>query len=320
MSERALAWILINVVIVTLLVLDLAVFHRKSHVIGFREALGWAGFWVALAVVFGGVLYFWMGPQPALEYFTGFLIEKSLSVDNLFVFLLIFSYFQVPRAYQYKVLFWGILGALVFRALFILTGVVLIQRFHWIIYIFGAFLVYSGIKMARQHGAEVHPERNPVLRLFRRWMPVTADYEKDRFFVHRGGQWFATPMFVVLLVVETTDVVFAVDSIPAILAITKDPFLVYTSNAFAILGLRSLYFALAGLMALFRYLHYGLSAILVFVGVKMMAEGFDVHIPTLVALGVVAALMAASVLASLLHPAKNVPEPAPEGHEGGPKE
>lgn len=311
MSERALAWILINVVIVTLLILDLAVFHRKSHVIGFREALGWAAFWIALACGFGVVLYFWMGPQPTLEYFTGFLIEKSLSVDNLFVFLLIFTYFQVPRAYQYKVLFWGILGALVFRAIFILTGVVLLQRFHWIIYVFGAFLIYSGIKMATQHGTEVHPEKNPVLKLFRRWVPVTQDYEKDHFFVRRDGRWFATPMFIVLLMVETTDIVFAVDSIPAILAITQDPFIVYTSNAFAILGLRALYFALAGLMELFRYLHYGLSAILVFVGVKMMAEGFDVHIPTVAALGVVAGLMTVSVAASLLHPVKRPGDGAP---------
>ena len=283
-----------------MLVLDLGVFHRRTHVVKFREAMLWSAIWIALAAVFAVIVYFWHGRGPALEFVTGYVIELSLSVDNLFVFLLIFRYFQVPTVHQHKVLFWGILGALVMRAVFILAGVGLIRRFHWIIYIFGALLVYSGIKLFRQENAEIHPEKNPLLRLFRRWIPVTKDYEGDKFFVRRPGL-YATPLFIVLLVVETTDVLFAVDSIPAILAITLDAFIVYTSNVFAILGLRSMYFALAGMMELFHYLHYGLSLVLIFVGGKMLVSHYY-QVPTEIALGVVAGILTISVVASMLHP------------------
>ena len=282
--------------------LDLGVFHRRAHTVKFREALAWSMVWIALAVIFAVVVFFWHGRTPALEFVTGYVIELSLSVDNLFVFLLIFRFFQVPAVHQHKVLFWGILGALIMRAVFIAAGVGLIQRFHWIVYVFGAFLVYSGIKLFFQEEAEIHPEKNPVLRLFRRFVPVTKDYEGDKFFVRRAGL-YATPLFVVLLVVETTDLLFAVDSIPAILAITRDAFIVYTSNVFAIMGLRSMYFALAGMMEMFRYLHYGLSLVLVFVGAKMLLSHY-LEIPTPVALAAVAGVLAISVIASVANPKK----------------
>ena len=295
-----LFWILFNAFVVAMLVLDLGVFHRRSHTVKFREAMIWSTVWVALAVIFAVVIYFWHGRASSLEFVTGYVIELSLSVDNLFVFLLIFRYFQVPPGHQHKVLFWGILGALVMRAIFIAAGVGLIQRFHWVVYVFGAFLVYSGLKLLRQGEAEIHPESNPVLRLFRRWVPVTKDYEGNKFFVRRTGL-FATPLLVVLLVVETTDLLFAVDSIPAILAITRDAFIVYTSNVFAILGLRSMYFALAGMMEMFRYLHYGLSLVLMFVGSKMLLSHYY-EIPTVMALSAVASILLLSVAASLLKP------------------
>lgn len=301
MSSQVLLWIAFNIFVLAMLALDLGVFHRKAHVVKIKEALAWSAFWIALALLFNLVVYFWRGPETALEFLTGYLIEKSLSLDNLFVFLLIFSYFRVPPLYQHKILFWGILGALIMRAVFILTGITLIQEFHWVIYIFGGFLILSGIKMGLQKDKEIHPERNPVLRLFRRFMPVTDSYKDNKFFIKRAGRYLATPLFVVLLVIETTDVIFAVDSIPAILAITLDPFIVYTSNVFAILGLRALYFALAGLMRLFHYLHYGLSAILVFVGIKMLlAEIYK--IPVAIALGVVASILLISVIASIIRP------------------
>jgi tellurite resistance protein TerC len=281
-----------------MLVLDLGVFHRQSHTVKYREALIWSAVWIALAIIFTVVIYFWHGRTPSLEFITGYVIELSLSVDNLFVFLLIFRYFQVPPVHQHKVLFWGILGALIMRAIFIAAGVGLIQRFHWIVYVFGAFLLYSGFKLLRQGEAEIHPEKNPVLRLFRRWVPVTKDYEGDKFFVRRTGL-LATPLLVVLVVVETTDLLFAVDSIPAILAITRDAFIVYTSNVFAILGLRSMYFALAGMMEMFRYLHYGLSVVLMFVGAKMMLSHYY-EVPTVLALGAVAGILLLSVAASVL--------------------
>jgi tellurite resistance protein TerC len=283
-----------------MLVLDLGVFHRNTHTVKYREALIWSAVWIALAAIFAAVILFWHGRTPSLEFVTGYVIELSLSVDNLFVFLLIFRYFQVPPGHQHKVLFWGILGALIMRAIFIAAGVGLIQRFHWIVYVFGAFLVYSGIKLFRQGEAEIHPEKNPVLRLFRRWVPVTKDYEGDKFFVRRSGL-FATPLLVVLVVVETTDLLFAVDSIPAILAITRDAFIVYTSNVFAILGLRSMYFALSGMMEMFRYLHYGLSVVLMFVGTKMMLSHYY-EVPTAVALGAVAGILLLSVVVSVLRP------------------
>jgi tellurite resistance protein TerC len=283
-----------------MLLLDLGVFHRRAHTVKFREALVWSAVWIVLAVLFAVVIFFWHGRTPALEFVTGYVIELSLSVDNLFVFLLIFRFFKVPPDHQHKVLFWGILGALIMRAVFIAAGVGLIQKFHWIVYVFGAFLVYSGIKLFFQEEAEIHPENNPVLRLFRRWVPVTKDFEGNNFFVRRPGL-YATPLFVVLLVVETTDLLFAVDSIPAILAITRDAFIVYTSNVFAILGLRSMYFALAGMMEMFRYLHYGLSLVLVFVGAKMLVSHY-LEIPTMVALSTVAGVLAVSVIASILNP------------------
>lgn len=289
-----------------MLVLDLGVFHRRAHTVKFREALAWSVAWIALAAAFAVVIFFWHGRTPALEFVTGYVIELSLSVDNLFVFLLIFRFFQVPAVHQHKVLFWGILGALVMRAIFIAAGVGLIQRFHWIIYVFGGFLVYSGIELFFQKEAEIHPEKNPILRLFRRWVPVTKDYVGNKFFVRNPGL-YATPLFVVLLVVETTDLLFAVDSIPAILAITRDAFIVYTSNVFAILGLRSMYFALAGMMEMFRYLHYGLSVVLMFVGAKMLLSHY-VEIPTHLALAAVAGVLVISVVASVANPKKKATE------------
>jgi len=296
-------WVAFNVFVVLLLILDLGVFNRKSHTIAFREALLTSFGWIALAMVFALLLYFWHGHTTTLEFLTGYVIELSLSVDNLFVFLLIFRFFKVPPEHQHKVLFWGILGALIMRGIFILLGVGLMRRFEWLAYVFGAMLVYSGIKLFTQKDMDIQPERNPVLRVFRRFVPVTPDYEGNKFFV-RQPRLLATPLLVVLLVVETTDLIFAVDSIPAILAITLNAFVVYTSNVFAILGLRSMYFALAGMMDLFHYLHYGLSIVLIFVGIKMIL-GHHVHIPTVVALGVVAGVLTISVLASVLHPQKS---------------
>lgn len=307
MSNELWRWIGFNVFVLAMLALDLGVFHRKSHEVKIKEALAWSGVWIALALAFNTVLYYWRGEQAALEFFTGYLIEKSLSVDNIFVFIMIFAYFKVPALYQHKILFWGILGALVMRALFIATGVALIQKFHWVIYVFGAFLIVTGLKMALQKDKEIHPEKNPVLKLFRRFMPVSTQYDGDKFFTKSGARRFATPMFVLLLLIETTDVIFAVDSIPAILAITTDPFIVYTSNVFAILGLRALYFALAGVMQRFHYLAYGLAAILVFVGAKMMLVDFY-KLPIAVALGVVAGILAVSIVASLARPQKILPE------------
>jgi tellurite resistance protein TerC len=287
-----------------MLVLDLAVFHRKAHAVKFKEAIGWTVFWISLAAIFAVAVYFWRGRHVAMDFTTGYLIEESLSIDNLFVFLLIFRYFKVPSNLQHAVLFWGIIGALVMRFLFIWAGVALINRFHWVIYIFGVFLIYTGIKLVKSENSEVQPENNPVLRAFRKFMPVTRDYHGRKFFVRERGL-HATPLFLVLLVIETTDVAFAADSIPAVLAITRDPFIVYTSNVFAILGLRSLYFALAGLMDAFHFLHYGLAVILSFIGVKMLISNF-VHLPTWIALGVVALVLALSVVASLVFPKKAV--------------
>jgi tellurite resistance protein TerC len=309
MSENLWGWVLFNLFVLAMLALDLGVFHRKAHEVKMKEALTWSAVWIVLALAFNAWVYHSRGPQAGLEFFTGYLIEKALSVDNVFVFLLIFTYFRVPAEYQHKVLFWGILGALVMRIIFIAAGVALIQKFHWIIYVFGAFLVLTGIKMALAKDKEIHPERNPVLRLFRRWMPVTEQYEGDRFFVRRDGRRWATPLFVTLLLVETTDVIFAVDSIPAILAITQDAYIVYTSNVFAILGLRALYFALAGFMKLFHYLHYGLSLILVFVGVKMLLA--DVYkVPIAWSLAFIAAVLAVSIALSLLWPKSEKPAEA----------
>jgi tellurite resistance protein TerC len=301
MSSQVWMWVAFNVFVLAMLAVDLGVVHRRAHEVTLKEALVWSGIWIALALLFALGVYVWYGSQPALEFLTGYLIEKSLSVDNIFVFVLIFSYFKVPPRYQHEVLFWGILGALVMRAIFIFAGIALLQRLHWIIYVFGALLILTGIKMAMEKDKEIHPDKNPLLKLFRRLVPVTEDYHADHFFVKQAGHYAATPLFIVLLVVETTDVIFAVDSIPAILGITVNPFLVYTSNVFAILGLRALYFALAGVMQLFHYLHYGLSAILVFVGAKMLlADVYKLSVG--VALGVIAGILLIAVIASLMRP------------------
>ena len=301
MSSQVWMWVAFNVFVLAMLAVDLGVVHRRAHEVTLKEALVWSGIWIALALLFALGIYVWYGSQPALEFLTGYLIEKSLSVDNIFVFVLIFSYFKVPPRYQHEVLFWGILGALVMRAIFIFAGIALLQRLHWIIYVFGALLILTGIKMAMEKDKEIHPDKNPLLKLFRRLVPVTEDYHADHFFVKQAGHYAATPLFIVLLVVETTDVIFAVDSIPAILGITVNPFLVYTSNVFAILGLRALYFALAGVMQLFHYLHYGLSAILVFVGAKMLlADVYKLSVG--VALGVIAGILLIAVIASLMRP------------------
>jgi len=286
-----LFWILFNLFVLSMLALDLGFLHRPGHAVKFREALVWSVVWVGLACVFAVLVYFWHGHAPAVEFVTGYVIELSLSVDNLFIFLLIFRYFRVSPDHQHKVLFWGILGALLMRGVFIVVGIGLIRKFHWITYIFGALLVYSGIKLFRQ---------SDDLRLFRRWVPVTEDYEGDKFVVRRMGL-YATPLLVVLVVVETTDLLFATDSIPAVLAITLKPFIVYTSNVFAVLGLRSMYFVLAGMMEVFHYLHYGLAVVLILIGGKMMASDYF-QISTGVALGVVGGVLLVSVLASLLHP------------------
>jgi tellurite resistance protein TerC len=285
---------------VVVLTFDLGVLHRRPHVIKFREALGWSAAWILLAASFAVLVYFWHGRGATLDFVTGYLIEQSLSVDNLFVFLLIFRYFRVPAQHQHKVLSWGIMGALAMRAIFILLGVSLIHRFAWITYVFGAFLVYTGIQLFRHKEMQVNPEGNLLIRAFRRWVPVTPDFVEGKFLVRRKGL-YATPLLIVLLVVETTDLLFAVDSIPAVLAITTDPFIVYTSNVFAILGLRSMYFALAGMMEAFHYLHYGLSVILVFIGAKMLLAEFY-PIGTHVALAVVIGVLAISIAASVLHP------------------
>lgn len=292
-------WIVFAVAVVAMLALDLGVFHRRAHQIRFREALAWSFAWFTLAFLFMWVIYFWRGPDDALAFLAGYLIEWSLSADNIFVFLLIFSYFRVPTEYQHKVLFWGIVGAVVMRAIMVTAGVVLIHRFEWIVYLFGGFLIVTGVRMAFQKEGELHPERNPVLTLVRRLFPVTKRYHDGRFIIRRLGQKAVTPLFVVLTVVESTDVVFAVDSVPAVLAISTDPLIVYTSNVFAILGLRALYFVVSGLMQLFHFLKYGLSLILVFVGAKMILS--DVYeIPVAVALGVVATILLLSIVLSLI--------------------
>lgn len=313
MPHQVWLWAGFIVFVLMMLAIDLGLFHRKAHEVSLKEALIWTAVWIILALFFNAGLWYWRGSQPAMEFLTGYLIEKALSVDNIFVFVMVFSYFRVPPIYQHKILFWGVLSALVMRAIFIAAGVALLEYFHWLIYVFGGFLIITGIKMAVVKDKEIHPERNPVLRLFRRMVPVTEDYEGDRFIVKRDGRRWATPMLITLLFVELTDLIFAVDSIPAILAITRDAFIVYTSNVFAILGLRSLYFALAGVMRLFRYLHYGLATILVFVGLKMTLV--DIYkIPVAVSLGTVAAILVASVLLSLMRPE---PQRAKQKREAG---
>jgi tellurite resistance protein TerC len=310
MIDQIWLWIGFNLFILGMLAVDLGVFHRKSHEVTFKESMIWTAVWVGLAMLFNIGVWQYYGSQKALEFFTGYLIEKSLSVDNVFVFALLFSYFAVPPVYQHKVLFWGILGALVMRAIMIGAGAALIAKFAWVIYIFGGFLILTGLKMIFKRSEEIHPERNPVVRWFKRLMPTTSDYRGDKFFVVENGVRYATPLFVVLLLIEFTDLIFAVDSIPAIFAVTTDPFIVYTSNVFAILGLRSLYFALARVMHKFHYLKLGLGVILSFVGVKMLLAHTTYKIDTLVSLGIVALILAISVVMSLLRPAAPAPTSA----------
>lgn len=291
-------WVTLIAVIVALLLVDLLVVHRKPHVIAFREAAIESAVWVALGLIFAVVMLWWQGGQAAGEYFAGYLIEKSLSVDNVFVWAVLFSYFAVPPQYQFRVLFWGVFGALVMRAGFIFAGVALIERFDWVLYVFGAFLLFTGVKIARHSGTEVHPERNPVLRLVRKVLPTTNQYDGQRMFTRVNGAWVATPLFTVLVLVEATDVIFAVDSVPAILAVSREPFIVFSANAFAILGLRSLYFLLAGMAGRFRYLNVGLGIILGFVGIKMLIADFY-HLPVALSLMIIALILGASIWASI---------------------
>lgn len=307
-----LPFILFTALILALLLLDLGVLQRRAHSIGLKEAAVLSGMWVVLALLFNVLIYFmyenrWLGlghgsnlsgNEAALQFLTGYLVEESLSVDNIFVFVVIFSYFGVPSKYQHKILFWGVLGAIIMRFIFIITGSVLIARFEWILYLFGLILIISGWKMLMQKEMEVHPEKNVFIRLAKKWFPVTEGFEPPRFFIRKGGRLWVTPLLIVLITVETTDVVFAVDSIPAVFGITRDPFLVYSSNMFAILGLRSIYFVLAGAMKSFHYLKYGLSIILIFIGAKMLVADF-LHLPILASLGVVCGVLTTTVWMSL---------------------
>ncbi len=298
-------WILFNLFALGMLALDLFVFHRRGRIVRPHEALAWTGLWIGLAAAFAGLIFFWQGHQAALEFVTGYILELSLSVDNLFIFLVIFRYFSVPEQHQRSVLFWGVLGALLMRGLFILAGVGLIHRFHWIFYVLGALLIYSGVRLGFMREHQVDPAKNPAVMALRRWMPVTDEYQDGHFFV-RGWKGkpglYATPLLIVLAVIETTDILFAVDSIPAVLAVTLNAFIVYTSNVFAILGLRSMYFAISGLMRVFRFLHAGLAVVLILVGLKMIAADYF-QVSTLVTLGAVAAVLMVSVVASIAYPA-----------------
>jgi tellurite resistance protein TerC len=293
-------WVGFSLFILTMLSLDLGLFNRKAHTIRYREAWIWSGVWITLALIFAGLVFYYQGSERGFEFLTGYIIELSLSVDNLFVFLLIFSYFRVPAQFQHRVLFWGVMGALIMRLTMIFVGAELIHRFHWIIYIFGGFLVYTGIKMFRQDEIEIHPDQNPVIRLVTRFLPIARHYDEEKFFTRIDGKLTGTLLLLVLIVVEVTDLVFAVDSIPAIFAITTNTFIVYTSNVFAILGLRSMYFLLAGVVEKFRYLRTGLAIVLTFIGVKMLLVAVGIHIPIKLSLVFVALVLAGSVVASLL--------------------
>lgn len=298
METPIIFWIIFNVFVLVMLALDLGVFHRKTHEVSLKEALTWTFIWVSLALIFNTIIYYWRGQQQALEFFTGYLVEKALSVDNIFVFIMIFTYFQIPSKYHHKVLFWGIIGALIMRVIFIFAGVALIEKFHFTIYIFGALLIYTGYRMFYHNNAKINPDKNPVIRFFKKFMPVTPDLHEDRFFTKLNGRRYATPLFLVMILIETTDLIFAVDSIPAILAITQDQFIVYTSNVFAILGLRSLYFALAGVVHRFWLLSYGLAIVLIFVGIKMILVDFY-KIPIEWSLLFIATIITGSIFLSL---------------------
>src|SRR4030042_5476552 len=301
METSIVFWIVFNVIILTMLVLDLGVFNKRAHKIAVKEALIWSAVWITLALAFNVFVLIQFGKTKALEFLTGYVIEYSLSVDNIFVFILIFSFFSVKPQYQHKILFWGILGALVMRAIFIFAGITLINRFHWIVIIFGGFLIYSGIRMLFQkEEISVEPEKNRIVRLFRKFLPVTETLHGESLFVRQNKRLFATPLFLVLLVIESSDLIFAVDSIPAILAISQDTFIVYTSNIFAILGLRSLYFAVSGIMGFFRYLKVGLAIVLAFVGFKMLASYIHVEIPILLSLAIIISILVISILASII--------------------
>jgi tellurite resistance protein TerC len=292
-------WILFNAMVLIMLALDLGVFHNKLHVVSVKEALVWSGIWIFLALCFNGFIYYMFGETKALEFFTGYVIEKALSVDNIFVFVLIFSYFHIPAIYQHKVLFWGIVGALIMRVIFIFAGVALLEKFHWTIYIFGGILIFTGIKMLFNKDKKIEPDKNPVIKLFKRIIPTTNELHGDKFFIKQNQKNYATPLFVVLIMIEITDLIFAVDSIPAILAVTQDHFIVYTSNVFAILGLRSLYFALANIIERFKYLAVGLAIILVFVGLKMVIIDFY-KIPIHFSLLIIVLILSVSVFFSLI--------------------
>jgi tellurite resistance protein TerC len=296
-------WIAFNLFVLAMLAVDLGVFQRRAHEIRFREALTWVVVWVSLALLFNFGIFSLQGHEAGMQFLAGYLVELSLSVDNLFVFLLLFTYFQVPKRFQHKILFWGILGAILMRSVFIVSGIALIQRFDWLLYIFGALLVFTGIKLFTEKEKKIEPEKNPVLRLVRKILPMTDDDEKGSLLVRRGGKILGTPLFVVLVAVETMDVVFALDSIPAIFGITQNPFIVYTSNLFAILGLRSMFFLLSGVMEMFHHLNIGLSAILVFIGLKMLVAKF-IHIPVWASLGFILVALTLSVAASILWPPK----------------
>jgi tellurite resistance protein TerC len=299
MTNETILWLVFAVLVPAVLILDLGVFHRKAHAEKTREALLWSAFWISLALLYAVAVYFMLGREKGFNFLTAYVVEESLSMDNLFVFMLLFSTFCVPAKYQHRVLFWGIVGAMVMRALFIFTGLVILEKLHWVIYIFGAFLVYTGIKMSMKKEQEIDPRKNIFLRLACRYLPVHESFVEGRFFTRLNGKLMATPLFLVLIVVESTDVVFAVDSIPAVLAISHDPFIVYTSNIFAILGLRSLFFAIAGATRKLKYLSYGLSAILVFLGAKMLGSGFF-KVPVAISLSVVIGILALSAIASVI--------------------
>jgi len=298
LSNQAIMWLVFNVLVLVMLFIDLGL-NRKSHEISFREALSWTIIWITLALFFNAGVYYFLGKTKALEFFTAYVIEKSLSVDNLFVFIMIFAYFHIPRLYQPKILKWGIIGALVMRAIFIFVGIGLLERFHWMIYIFGGILIFTGIKMAFGQEEKLDPEKNLMIRLVRKIVPITKRGYGDRFFIKKNGLRAATPIFLTLVMVESSDVIFAIDSIPAVLAVTRDPFIVYTSNVFAIMGLRALYFLLASVMNMFLYLKQGISVVLIFVGVKMLLAGTNYEIPVQFSLGVIFGVLVLSIIISI---------------------
>ena len=311
-SHELLLWVVFGAVILILFALDLGVFHRKSHQVGIKEALIWSGIWLAVAIIFNLLVYFWMGKELAIEFAAGYLVERTLSFDNLFVFLLIFTYFKVPSIHQYKVLFWGIIAALVMRGVFVVAGIELIDKFHWIVYLFGAFLFVSGLKLLLRKDEEpMDVGRNPVLRLCKRFLPTTDQYGEGNFTLIIDGKRYVTPLFIVLLIIETSDILFAFDSVPAILGITLNPFIVYTSNIFSILGLRALYFALAGCMVIFRYLNQGITLILIFIGAKMLASEF-IEIPAVIALGVIVLILVGAMALSLIRPVDKASRKTPQ--------